>query len=275
MIQIGMTTFAEHGSLLNKPELTLEEYASYFPIVELDTCFYGIKSAEVSQSWVLRTPDKFKFIVKAYKGMTKHSDWDDYYESELEMFTKYQEFLSPLKESNKLSAILFQFPASFQCTKENVSYLKTIRTYYPNEQIAIEFRNSSWYDENIKESMLRFMRDNHFSLVIVDEPQIPLHSVPFDLSITNTSFVFVRIHGRNKGNWLDNSQNWRKKRNLYCYSKEELSELGKSFAELEADNIAVIFNNNSNRDAAPNGMLLKSILGIEYCGLNPTQTSLF
>lgn len=275
MIQIGMTTFVEHGSLLNKPKLTIEEYASYFPIVELDTCFYGIKSEKTSQDWVNKTPETFQFIVKAYKGMTRHSSWDDYYTSEKEMFLAYENFLSPLKQAGKLSAILFQFPASFKCTKENVNYLRQIRAYYPNEPIAIEFRNGSWYDDKMKESMIKFMKEHQFSLVIVDQPQVALHSVPFDLSVTNPDFVFVRLHGRNKGNWLDDSEDWRKKRNLYCYSKEELKELSDSLKEIKAKNIAVIFNNNSAGDAAPNGMILKQILGVEYEGLNPNQTSLF
>lgn len=275
MIKIGMTTFHEHGSLLGKSKLTLEEYASYFPVVELDTCFYGIKSAKTSQNWVDRTPSTFQFILKVYKGMTKHSSWEEYYESEEEMFLAYQEFLEPLKASKKLAFILFQFPASFSCTKENVAYLKKIRQYYPRERIAVEFRNSSWYDEKMKASMLNFMRQAEFSLVIVDQPQVALHSVPFDTSITNPDFVFARLHGRNKGNWLDNSEDWRKKRNLYCYSKQELTELGNAFTQLSAVDNYVIFNNNSAQDAAPNGMLLKELLGLEYQGLNPEQTSLF
>ncbi|HCM89398.1 MULTISPECIES: DUF72 domain-containing protein [Vagococcus] len=275
MIKIGMTTFHEHGSLLNKTKLTLEEYASYFPIVELDTCFYGIKSPETSQSWVDRTPSEFKFILKVYKGMTKHGSWDEYYESEEQMFLAYQAFIEPLKKANKLAFILFQFPASFNCTKENVAYLRKIRNYYKEENIAVEFRNSSWYDEKMKESMISFMKKMSFSLVIVDQPQVALHSVPFDVTLTNLEFVFVRLHGRNKGNWLDNSDDWRKKRNLYCYSREELTALANSLKQLSAKDIYVIFNNNSAQDAAPNGTLLKNILGVEYQGLNPKQTSLF
>lgn len=275
MIKIGMTTFDEHGSLMNKPKLTLEEYASYFPVVELDTCFYGIKSAKTSQGWVDRTPDNFQFVVKAYKGMTKHSSWSDYYANEAEMFFDYQTFLEPLKKAQKLSTVLFQFPASFHCTKENVSYLKKIREYYPEEPIALEFRNGSWYEDRVKASMLSFMTNNQFSLAIIDSPQVVRHSVPLDLSVTNHEYAFVRLHGRNKGTWLDNSDEWRSKRNLYCYSETELNELGEKLNQLNSEETVVIFNNNSARDAAPNGMLLKNILGVEYTGLNPNQTSLF
>ncbi|WP_288395015.1 DUF72 domain-containing protein [uncultured Vagococcus sp.] len=275
MIKIGMTTFSEHGSLLNKEKLTFEEYASYFPVVELATSFYGIRTKETSQSWVDKTPKTFKFILKAYKGMTKHSSFDQYYQSEKEMFDAYQEFLEPIKASGKLGSILFQFPSSFKCTKENVDYLRTIREYYKTELISIEFRNSTWYEDKMKNSMIQFMKNHNFSLVMVDEPQVPRHSVPFCTTVTNDDFVYVRLHGRNKGNWLDDSGDWRKKRNLYCYSQRELEELADELREIKAKEIVVIFNNNSDDDAAPNGMLLKKILDVEFDGLNPEQTSLF
>lgn len=275
MIKIGMTTFHEHGSLLNKNKLTLEEYASFFPIIELDTCFYGIRPAKDSQSWVEKTPASFQFIVKAYKGMTRHSSYEDYYETEKEMFEAYFTFLEPLIKGKKLASVLFQFPASFSCTKENVGYLRKIREYYPEIPISIEFRNSSWYHEKMKEFMIEFMKKHDYSLVMVDQPQVALHSVPFDTTVTNQEFVFVRLHGRNKGNWLDNSEDWRKKRNLYCYSDRELEELASQLKTIKANQIAVIFNNNSDKDAAPNGMALKKILNVEYQGLHPNQTSLF
>lgn len=275
MIKIGMTTFSEHGSLLNKEKLTFEEYASYFPVVELDTCFYGIKPKVTSQNWVEKTPDNFKFILKAYKGMTRHSSYEPYYKTEKEMFDAYQEFLEPVKLAGKLSSILFQFPSSFTCNRENVDYLRMIRNYYPHDPISIEFRNSTWYDEKMKKPMLDFMETYQFSLVMVDEPQVALHSVPFDTAVTNSDFVFVRLHGRNKGNWLDDSGDWRKKRNLYCYSRTELEKLAEQLLKIKAKDVTVIFNNNSALDAAPNGMLLKKILNVEYDGLNPEQTSLF
>lgn len=37
MIRIGCTTFSEHGSLVQRKTSKLFEYASVFPVVELDT----------------------------------------------------------------------------------------------------------------------------------------------------------------------------------------------------------------------------------------------
>lgn len=42
MIRIGLTRFDEHSGLTGKPKSTLYEYASYLPLVELDTAYYAI-----------------------------------------------------------------------------------------------------------------------------------------------------------------------------------------------------------------------------------------
>ncbi|MGY3766343.1 DUF72 domain-containing protein [Vagococcus vulneris] len=276
MIAIGLTTFHEHEALMHKNKMTLAEYASFFPIVELNTSFYGIKPASVSQHWSNQTPDSFKFIVKAYKGMTQHADWHDSYSSENDMYTAYADFIEPLIRENKLLAVLCQFPGYFACTKESVAWLSNLRRHLPDVMLAVEFRHQSWYSETNRESMLNYMRDNRFSLVAADEPQVPIRSIPFLPVVTNPELFYIRLHGRHKGNWLDNSGDWRKKRNLYRYSDEELAKLAQTIqCNSQVKNQAVIFNNNSAGDAAPNALTLKKLLGIEYHGLNPNQLSLF
>ena len=57
--------------------------------------------------------------------------------------------------------------------------LAKIRHWFKDLPIAIELRNNSWYQPNFVKQMLQFMKENQFSLVIVDEPQIPTNPVPF------------------------------------------------------------------------------------------------
>lgn len=275
MIEIGLTSFKEHGHLLNRPYLTLNEYASLFPVVEMNTSFYGIKPANVSENWVKETPDSFQFIVKAFKGMTMHAEMTDFYQDTHHMDEAFHAFLSPLRTSGKLGAVLCQFPSYFDCTKKHVAYLRELRSRYPDDMLAIELRNSSWYEEKYLNHTINFMRELGFSLVIVDQPQVPIHSVPFVPMVTNDDFVYTRLHGRNKGNWRDNTGDWRRKRNLYRYSEKELREIGDAITALVAKNQVMIFNNNSGGDAGDNALMMKQHLGIEYRGLNPKQTSLF
>ena len=58
---------------------------------------------------------------------------------------------------------------------------------------------------------------------------------------------------------------------LYCYSKEELLQFKETILAFtsQVKEVCVIFNNNSAGDAAPNALLLKELLGLEFSGLAP------
>ena len=47
-------------------------YARYFPLVEIDSSFYGIPTPDRVADWVARTPDDFVFNIKAYRSLTGH-----------------------------------------------------------------------------------------------------------------------------------------------------------------------------------------------------------
>lgn len=275
MIEIGLTTFREHGKLLNKSFLTLSDYASLFPVVEMNTSFYGIKAPTVSENWINETPNNFSFSIKAFKVMTKHAKLEEYYQDEKEMDEAFKLFLEPLVQQKRLSTILCQFPSYFICNKENVTYLRQLRERFKEYPMAVEFRSSTWYSESVKKEMMQFMTQYHYTLVSVDEPQVVHHSVPFLSEVTTPDYAYVRLHGRNKRYWAEKSSDWRKKRTLYCYSDEELNELAKEIEKIKSKKVVVVFNNNSGGDAGENALTLKDKLKIEYQGLNPTQLNLF
>src|ERR1051326_6324551 len=54
------------------PEDRLRYYANQFPIVEIDSSYYGVPSAENAQRWADRTPPGFVFNIKAYRLFTLH-----------------------------------------------------------------------------------------------------------------------------------------------------------------------------------------------------------
>src|SRR5881396_282743 len=49
------------------PEDRLRFYASQFPIVEIDSSYYGIPIEANARLWVERTPPGFVFNIKAYR----------------------------------------------------------------------------------------------------------------------------------------------------------------------------------------------------------------
>jgi uncharacterized protein YecE (DUF72 family) len=53
-------------------ETRLNYYASQFPIVEVDSTYYGLPNELTSKLWVKRTPEKFIFDIKAFRLFTQH-----------------------------------------------------------------------------------------------------------------------------------------------------------------------------------------------------------
>lgn len=275
MIRIGCTTFSEHGSLVNKKESKLYEYAGHFPIVELDTTYYYLPKEKDVKNWLTQVPENFRFVLKVHQSVTQQGDLPEELtmEQSLEL---YKKAIAPIVEAGQLFCLLAQFPNSFKCTKENVLYLKQLRQWFSGYPVAIELRDNSWYDEKYLQNMRQFMEEQEFSLVIVDEPKKLTTTIPLDPYVTNKNFVLFRFHGRNDIGWAATGPDAKRQRTLYCYNAQELNELQEAVEKTkDVQEVGVIFNNNSARDAAPNALQLKKQLQLVYEKLNPSQLELF
>ncbi|MCJ8009433.1 DUF72 domain-containing protein [Lederbergia wuyishanensis] len=281
MIYIGVTGWGDHDTLYRNGIAArdkLKEYAAHFPTVEVDASFYAIQPEKNTTKWVQDTPEGFRFVVKAYQGMTGHQRGEIPFASKEEMFDAFLLSSQPFVKSGKLAMVLFQFPPWFDCTKENVAYLRYCREKMHDIPVALEFRNQTWFYPQYKESTLRFMEEEGWIHSICDEPQAGLGSVPTILHSTNKEKTLIRLHGRNVAAWMKpNGNNWREVRYLYRYNKEELLEWKKWIVQLqkETKDIYVLFNNNSGGDAADNAKQFIELLGIEYAGLASKQLGLF
>lgn len=281
MIYIGLAGWGDHDSLYPagiKSSDKLAEYSSHFPVVEVDTSFYAIQPVRNVEKWINDTPETFRFIVKAYQGMTRHKRKDLPFQTVGEMFQAFKESIKPYQESKKLVAVLFQFPPWFECNKENVAYIRYCKKVMGDIPVALEFRNQSWFSSSYREGTLSFMKNEGWIHSIADEPQAGEGSVPFVPVPTDRDMAIVRMHGRNVQGWnKQKNMNWREVRFLYKYSPEELLRLKKVIQKLENEtkDVYVIFNNNSGGDAADNAKEFQEILGVEYEGLASKQLGLF
>ncbi|PLS18078.1 DUF72 domain-containing protein [Bacillus sp. M6-12] len=281
MIYIGVTGWGDHDSLYQEgisPRDKLKVYASHFPVVEVDASFYAIQPKRNNDKWVSDTPNNFEFIIKAYQGMTGHQRGEIPFSSKEEMFKAYRDSLLSYQEADKLAMCLFQFPPWFDCTKENVDYLRWCKQQLGNIPAALEFRNQSWFSPKFYEKTLAFMRSEGWIHSVCDEPQAGEGSIPIVLKATDNEKTLVRFHGRNQHGWQKpGGKNWREVRYLYRYNQKELEEWAEMLIQLsnESKDIYVMFNNNSGGDAAENAKQLISILGIEYKGLAPRQLDFF
>lgn len=282
MITIGLTGWGDHSDLYppgtpSKQKLAL--YARHYPIVEVDSSFYAILGKDTYLRWLSETPAHFRYILKAYQGMTGHTRGKSPFGGPGEMFQAYLDSISPVVESGRLKAIMFQFPPWFDCTSEHVRQLRAIKKWMGELPLALEFRHQSWFSPINKDGTLSFMTEERWVHIVCDEPQVGQGSVPTVLHPTHPDLTIVRFHGRNVEGWSQGSApNWREIRNLYRYSTAELNEWRDNIAVLQthgAKEICIIFNNNSGGDAASNAKEMESILGMTPVDLPPRQLDIF
>lgn len=282
MIYVGVTGWGDHDSLYTAGVAAkdkLQEYGAHFPSVEVDASFYAIQPTRNVEKWVASTPDSFRFIVKAYQGMTGHQRGEIPFDSKELMFTAFKESLMPYENAGKLAMVLFQFPPWFECKKENVDYLRWGKEQMGDTKVALEFRNQSWFQPAYHDRTLTFMEEEGWIHSICDEPQAGTGSIPTVLHPTDPDNTLVRLHGRNIHGWTKSvsGKDWREVRYLYDYNKEELLGWKKNLEKLTSSskNVFMLFNNNSGGHAAGNAKQMIDLLGLEYTGLAPKQLDLF
>src|SRR5690606_10834596 len=236
-----------------------------------------IQPTRNTSKWVRDTPDSFRFVVKAYQGMTGHQrNEDSTFTTKKDMFEAFKESLKPYE--HKLALVLFQFPPWFDCRKENVQYLRFCKQMMGDIPVALEFRNQSWFRDKYREGTLSFMKEEGWVHSIADEPQAGEGSIPIVSVVTDSNLTLIRMHGRNVHGWNKfNNANWRDVRYLYKYNQAELLEWKGRITTISkaSKDIIVLFNNNSGGDAAGNAKEFQQLLGIEYEGLSPRQLDLF
>lgn len=282
-ILVGLCGWGDHDLYPAKTpsaeKLTI--YAQHFPVVELDSPYHAIPSAERMEKWGLQTPDGFQFVVKAYRELTGHGrgkgapkrSWK-------EIVDQYREAVQPLKDQGKYSMLLFQFPPWYDCKKPHVAYIRKLRDQFEDYVLAIEFRHQSWFRAHFRERTLRFLEEEQLVHVVCDEPQAGEGSIPIVPVVTHPKHALVRFHGRNQSGWNNTGDpSWRKVRYAYRYQENELQEWVERIQKLkeQADQVTLLFNNNSQGDALDNAKTMMKYLSIDhpYKETFPRQLKLF
>ena len=255
-------------------EARLQYYTSQFGLVEVDSSYYALPSERTGQLWVERTGEKFIFDVKAFRLFTQHptpltalpkdikqalpldvKQKATIYQRDMppelisELWIRFERALLPLDSAGKLGVVLCQFPPWFYPGEQQRDYILSCRERLPQYRIAIEFRHSSWVNDQNRERTLSFLRDNDLSFVCVDEPQGFRSSIPPVVAATS-DLALVRFHGRNREMWETKGISAAERFN-YLYSQEELKEWVPRIKELASvtRQLHVLFN-NCHRDKA-------------------------
>ncbi|HJR46375.1 MAG TPA: DUF72 domain-containing protein [Actinomycetota bacterium] len=259
-------------------EERLRFYAEHFPLVEVDSTYYFPPSERNSELWVERTPKDFVFNIKAFSLLTQHptkvnalyedirpkTDKKNVYLSDLEpklvdeVWDRFLSALEPLRAAGKLGTLLFQFPHWFPISKANKHYVLDCAKRAAPMQIAVEFRQPTWMNEQNRDETLEFLEGHGLPYVCVDMPQGFKSSVPPVVAAT-ADLAMIRFHGQNDEEWESGSV---QRRFAYLYSEKELKQWAPRLKELASDakETHVLMNNCYRSYAQENASQLADLL---------------
>ena len=260
------------------PERRLAYYAKQFPLVEVDSTYYGPPAEQTTKLWAERTPASFTFNIKAFSLLTGHptrvsaiykdlrpeTDKKNVYPADLppqvyeEIWTRFLSALDPLVEAGKLGALLFQFPPWFGIRKSNKEYMLEVAARCKPLRPVFELRNASWFEGANRNETLDFLRAHTLPFVCVDMPQGYKSSIPPVVAAT-ADLAVVRFHGHSD-KWTSNDIH---EKFGYEYSREELAEWVPKLKQLTAETAQthVLMNNCYSDYAQRNATTLIDLLG--------------
>lgn len=211
---------------VSSAEDRLRYYATQFSVVEVDSTYYALPPTSTAELWVARTPPGFVFDVKAHALMGGQpsepkrlpkvlrealppalAEKSRVYAKDLPrevadgVWEFFREGIAPLVEAGRLGAVLLQFPRWVFPSHQNREQILEARRRLPGLEVAVEFRNGSWFNEKNADRTLRFLEDNEVPYVMVDGPQGLRSSIPPLSAVTSSRLAIVRFHGRRVETW--------------------------------------------------------------------------
>lgn len=230
----------------------LRYYSQFFDTAEMDSIFYEKFYSHMTKGtfigMVKATPENFQFSVKVPEIIT-HRKRLEVGKGVITDFEIFLDKTSPLKNSDKLGAILLQLPPSFTVNdfKNIERFLDKLPSGY---HYAVEFRHPSWKTEGPWDMLKHY----NIAAVMTDSPAKESLEFLSEVTVTSADHSFIRFHGRNtKGHyWYD-----------YLYSKEELKPWVEKIEEVKKQTkvLRAYFNNHYGGSAVINALQFKEMLG--------------
>ncbi|MEP6903829.1 MAG: DUF72 domain-containing protein [Actinomycetota bacterium] len=209
---------------------TKEEYADIFSVVEVQQTFYQPPQIKTLEKWRLLVPTDFEFTIKAWQLITHEAksptfrrltrNLTDQEKAEAGYFKptaivkEAWETTLMCAKALRVKTILFQCPASFRQTRENISNLEMFFSSVKREALNFAWEpRGDWNSQTVK-SICRNLELWH----TVD---------PFSKKTETPDKCYYRLHGR--GGFR------------YKYEEDELTEL---YNMLPIDTNSYVFFNN-------------------------------
>ena len=158
---------------------------------------------------------------------------------------RFREALEPLRSASKLGGILFQFPPYVVYKDLSLDYLSWAREQMGEDEMLVEFRHRSWYEEDVRSDVLSFLEEHGMSLVVVDAPKVEAKNVPPTLlALTSPPCTSLPRTKRQK---LGMCGEKRRRALRLPLHGGRASRVGRAAEELsaQAENAYAVFSNNS------------------------------
>lgn len=232
-------------------------YAERFNTVEVNSTFYGQPRAQVSLTWVKRTPPGFEFAVKLYQKFTHPNLVRDKTPIRPADVDAFKGGIEPLAAGERLGPLLAQFPASFKDTPDARAYLEWLLSTFRDYHVAVELRHRSWSDHAA--DIARLLHRFGAAWTQIDEPKFRF-SIRQDRLPNVNSFYYMRLHGRNAEQWWKHEKS--EDRYNYLYSEAELTPIAEAvrMARALVQKQYVYLNNHFAAQAVADAAVLRQLL---------------
>ena len=130
-----------------KPDAMLRWYAERLPTVEINNTFYQMPKTSVLENWAQSTPEDFRFAIKASRRITHMARLKA--ESSADSVAYLYKNLATL--GPKRGPVLFQLPPFLKKDLPRLS--EFLRLLPGNHQAAFEFRNDSWFADDVYDAL--------------------------------------------------------------------------------------------------------------------------
>ena len=126
-----------------KGEEMLPFYSARLPTVEINNTFYRMPRTTMLEEWVRITPETFRFAIKASRRITHMSRIKA--DSSAESVAYLYKALESL--GTKRGPVLFQLPPNLK--KDLPRLEEFLKLLPPDHRAAFEFRNESWFEDDV------------------------------------------------------------------------------------------------------------------------------
>ncbi|HEY0896461.1 MAG TPA: DUF72 domain-containing protein [Sphingobacteriaceae bacterium] len=155
-----------------------EYYCRHFSTVELNVTFYRFPRLSALQAWYDRSPDAFRFAVKAPRGITH---FKQFHHTEQLISDFYGTVGEGLKD--KLGCVLFQLPPRMDYGEERL--YRILDALDPAFRNVLEFRHESWWNPEVFDALSR----RQVTFCGMSHPALPA------VVVQSTPVLYYRFHG--------------------------------------------------------------------------------